>query len=150
MKSLTNPQEVAEIRGRILALTAADSPRWGVMNVVEMMCHVREAFLYTLSSEPPTYHPGKVPPKLMKRLALRLPVRWPQNVETVPALKVGGSHMNPLAFAVDHETLVVAYDRFCAAPEITKDHPIFTTMTHADWMRWGYLHTDHHLRQFGR
>jgi hypothetical protein len=29
-------------------------------------------------------------------------------------------------------------------------HPIFGRMTEAEWMRWGYLHTDHHLRQFGR
>jgi len=29
-------------------------------------------------------------------------------------------------------------------------HPIFGQMTRAEWLRWGYLHTDHHLRQFGR
>jgi Protein of unknown function (DUF1569) len=29
-------------------------------------------------------------------------------------------------------------------------HPIFGPMTAKDWMRWGYLHADHHLRQFGR
>ena len=29
-------------------------------------------------------------------------------------------------------------------------HPMFGPMSAADWMRWGYLHADHHLRQFGR
>jgi hypothetical protein len=29
-------------------------------------------------------------------------------------------------------------------------HSIFGSMTNQDWMRWGYLHADHHLRQFGR
>jgi hypothetical protein len=29
-------------------------------------------------------------------------------------------------------------------------HPMFGAMTTLEWMRWGYLHTDHHLRQFGR
>jgi hypothetical protein len=27
---------------------------------------------------------------------------------------------------------------------------MFGPMTEKDWMRWGYLHADHHLRQFGR
>jgi hypothetical protein len=29
-------------------------------------------------------------------------------------------------------------------------HPIFGRITRAEWLRWGYLHADHHLRQFGR
>jgi hypothetical protein len=28
-------------------------------------------------------------------------------------------------------------------------HPLFDAMSERDWMRWGYLHVDHHLRQFG-
>ena len=32
----------------------------------------------------------------------------------------------------------------------TEEHPIFGAMSVKDWMRWGYLHADHHLRQFGR
>ena len=28
-------------------------------------------------------------------------------------------------------------------------HPLFDEMSERDWMRWGYLHVDHHLRQFG-
>jgi len=31
----------------------------------------------------------------------------------------------------------------------TRPHPIFGWMSEASWMRWAYLHTDHHLRQFG-
>jgi hypothetical protein len=28
-------------------------------------------------------------------------------------------------------------------------HPVFGKMSEAAWLRWGYLHMDHHLRQFG-
>ena len=28
-------------------------------------------------------------------------------------------------------------------------HPLFGRMSEAAWLRWGYLHVDHHLRQFG-
>ncbi len=28
-------------------------------------------------------------------------------------------------------------------------HPVFGELSEWEWMRWGYLHADHHLRQFG-
>ena len=28
-------------------------------------------------------------------------------------------------------------------------HPIFGRMSRGAWLRWAYLHMDHHLRQFG-
>ena len=28
-------------------------------------------------------------------------------------------------------------------------HPTLGPMSRAQWLRWGYLHADHHLRQFG-
>ena len=28
-------------------------------------------------------------------------------------------------------------------------HPIFGALSDWEWMRWGFLHVDHHLRQFG-
>ena len=36
------------------------------------------------------------------------------------------------------------------ASSYAPSHPMFGPMTPEDWMRWGYLHADHHLRQFGR
>ena len=30
-----------------------------------------------------------------------------------------------------------------------RPHPIFGALSRAAWLRWGYLHVDHHLRQFG-
>jgi hypothetical protein len=41
---------------------------------------------------------------------------------------------------------------FTTAPPGTlvgQAHPIFGPMSDAAWLRWGYLHMDHHLRQFG-
>jgi len=29
------------------------------------------------------------------------------------------------------------------------EHPLFGPMSRAEWLRWGYLHMDHHFRQFG-
>jgi hypothetical protein len=150
MKSLSNPDDVAEIRFRMLVLTAEDQPQWGAMNVTQMVCHLREPYLFALSHEP--YEPVKLPisPRAAKFMALRSPMPWPKGLPTLPEFKIGGAAMDTTGFAADHAGLIEAFDGFCAAPSLTKDHPFFTTMTHADWMRWGYLHADHHLRQFGR
>jgi len=42
-------------------------------------------------------------------------------------------------------------ERFTAPAKGIEFHPppIFGDMSEAEWMRWGYLHCDHHLRQFG-
>jgi hypothetical protein len=48
--------------------------------------------------------------------------------------------------------LLAAIDKFTAIPREFqfRPHPMSKEMSERDWMRWGYLHTDHHLRQFGR
>jgi hypothetical protein len=28
-------------------------------------------------------------------------------------------------------------------------HSFFGRLSRTEWLRWGYLHMDHHLRQFG-
>lgn len=33
-------------------------------------------------------------------------------------------------------------------PELA-EHAIFGKLSEAEWLRWGYLHMDHYLRQFG-
>jgi hypothetical protein len=32
---------------------------------------------------------------------------------------------------------------------VRQSHPLFGAMSAAAWLRWAYLHLDHHLRQFG-
>jgi hypothetical protein len=47
-----------------------------------------------------------------------------------------------------HETIALL--RAFAAPGATfVRHPIFGAMSHNEWMKWGFGHVDHHLRQFG-
>jgi hypothetical protein len=30
-----------------------------------------------------------------------------------------------------------------------REHPFLGKLSRAEWLRWAYLHMDHHLRQFG-
>jgi hypothetical protein len=55
----------------------------------------------------------------------------------------------PTDFEYDRAVLLEALDRFCRTEGThAAANPILGPMTRDEWMRWGYLHADHHLRQF--
>ena len=88
---------------------------------------------------------------IVKWTALYAPVRWPSGIPTRPELDqtVGGTP--PVTFAADVAELEALMDVFTARTNssLWPRHPMFGRMSEADWLRWGYLHMDHHLRQFG-
>jgi Protein of unknown function (DUF1569) len=150
MKNLADFKDAAEIRTRILSLMPSDVHQWGIMNVNQMLCHVRGAYLYALADTPVKFAKGPLPPRVLKFAALKLPTRWPQSTPTLHRLKIGAPGMVCTTFEQDRDTLLIAFDSFCALTNHTRPHPFLGSMRHADWMRWGYLHADHHLRQFNR
>ena len=76
-------------------------------------------------------------------------MQWPKGVPTVPELKPGAA-VAPIEYEHDVAGLLAALERFVLLRENRNAHAFFGRMEPADWMRWGYLHADHHLRQFGR
>jgi hypothetical protein len=87
----------------------------------------------------------------VKWAALYLPVQWPTGVlVTRPEIEQGSGGTCPGDFGRDVAELVAAMERFTSG-NVAADwpaHPIFGPLTRRAWMRWGYLHVDHHLRQF--
>jgi Protein of unknown function (DUF1569) len=150
MKTLAHPENAAEIRTRLFSLTPSNVPQWGIMTVHQMVCHVRQAYVYALADTPVDFIPLPYPPAVVKQFALKLPAPWPHSTTTIPQLALDAPGMACTTFEQDHATLLTAFDGFCALTNHTRDHPFFGSMEHADWMRWGYLHADHHLRQFNR
>ena len=63
--------------------------------------------------------------------------------------EIGGTRATE--FEGDLRDLRGLFERFTRQPRdfVWQRHPIFLEMSEEDWMRWGYLHMDHHLRQFG-
>jgi hypothetical protein len=85
-------------------------------------------------------------------LALRSGFPWPRNVPTVPPLDQRGKPLpDPASFSADLAQLRADLPRFAAfdPAALSREHPIFGRFSREDWMAWGYLHADHHLRQFG-
>lgn len=152
MKSLVHGSDVDALRTRIAALTPADTGRWGSMTAAQMICHLADSFNVPVGERTVTGSLKRppVPRGLYKWLALNFPRTWPEGVPTPPEIdqQIGGTP--PAVFEADRTLLL---DRFAAFVRFTggwSPHPIFGAMTTEEWMRWGYLHTDHHLRQFGR
>src|ERR1700738_700722 len=89
MKSLANAENYAEIRTRIDALTRSDERLWGEMGVHGMVCHLSDAFRLCVGEKTASDVSGVLQRTLVKWVALRLPVQWLKNIQTVPEGKQG-------------------------------------------------------------
>jgi hypothetical protein len=119
------------------------------MTVVQMVRHVGQSYEVALGER--TVGPIKgLPPVVMKLAALRSGFRWPQNVETTPELKRAMGEETEGGFVELVGAAVSKMEALASGSRCADGHPMFGRMTAEDWMRWGYLHADHHLRQFGR
>jgi hypothetical protein len=78
-------------------------------------------------------------------------MRWPTGIQTVPEFDQRTAGTPPAVFGADVATLEALLGRIRrrdgGAP--WPRHPIFGPMSQRAWLRWAYLHMDHHLRQFG-
>jgi hypothetical protein len=83
-------------------------------------------------------------------LALRLPLPWGKKMPTLPEIDVMQRAHDTIDFAAEQTRLLQSVNEFCgfSAVELAPEHPLLGRFTREDWMRWGYVHTDHHLRQF--
>lgn len=152
MKTLTDPQCKQEIVARIRQVRV-DSPRqWGKMNAAQMICHLSDAFLGVMGERPIAIDPNFRNRKFVKWFALQVPLPWPHGVPTLPEIdQQAGGGTPPAEFEEDRTRLLSLVERYTARPLDFEfaPHPMFLEMSEREWMRWGYVHCDHHLRQFG-
>jgi hypothetical protein len=116
-----------------------------------MVCHLTDAGHMVLGEKPVTEATSLLERTIVKWLCLYLPLPWPAGILTRPELDQEQGGTRPVDFAADVKRLEALLEmiptqsgRFDG-----RSHPIFGRMSSAAWLRWGYLHTDHHLRQFG-
>jgi hypothetical protein len=83
---------------------------------------------------------------------LYVPVPWPAGIPTSPEVDQEQGGTRPADFGAD-VAQVEELMELVTAPTRSLErqpHPVFGRMSDAAWLRWAYLHTDHHLRQFSR
>jgi hypothetical protein len=89
---------------------------------------------------------------IVKAIALYAPLPWPAGrIPTRPELDREAEGTRPVEFAADLAQVEVLL-RLVTASRSTlslRTHPTFGSLSEGAWLRWAYLHTDHHLRQFG-
>ena len=150
MKTLTDMQCRKEIAERLGRLRADSQRQWGKMSALQMVCHLADSFRGVMGERSlalkPTFGHG-----VIKWIALYAPLQWPHGLKTMPEVdqEIGGT--KPAEFEADRRELLQLFEKFTRQPRdfAWKPHPMFMEMSEKDWMRWGYLHMDHHLRQFG-
>jgi Protein of unknown function (DUF1569) len=89
-------------------------------------------------------------PVVIKWIALRSGLRWRKNIQTVPELKKAITEHSEVEYPVLLRAVIESMEAVARGSQYAPSHPMLGPMTPEDWMRWGYLHADHHLRQFGR
>ena len=141
-----------EIRLRILTIHPTLASRWGRMNAHQMICHLDDSFKVGLGEREASPATGVFQRTLMKWAALYLPAQWPKGTRTRPEVEQGAGGTPPKHFESDRAELLRSIERFCEPGRSFASiaHPFFGPLTQGHWMRWGFLHADHHLRQFGR
>jgi len=149
MPSLERDAEFQNIARRLGSLTPESKARWGKMSVHQMVCHLCDSFRFALELKPASPATGLLQRTAMKWFALYVPIHWPKGVPTRPEMEQGKGGSAPVEFASDLKELAELIGAFAGRRSFGVAHPIFGTMTTGEWLRWGYLHTDHHLRQFG-
>jgi Protein of unknown function (DUF1569) len=151
MKSLADPAAQRSIEARLLRLAPTDTARWGSMSVHQMICHLTEAYRAALGEKPLALATTRIPRGLLKFAALKIPTPWPHGFPSPPEIAQDRQGTPPVEFQQDHAALLAALHDFCTrTPQTVPPHPYFGKMSKQDWQRWGYLHADHHLRQFAR
>jgi len=151
MKSAARPCDRDELLGRLKQLTSDSARRWGRMSAPQMVCHLIDAFHMMAGDKPVSDVSTAFSRTVIKCIALYAPWRWPRGIQTVPEVDQESGGRKPIGFAAD---LAEAAALLAGAANNTagldgRTHPIFGPMSEAAGMRWAYLHTDHHLRQFG-
>ena len=149
LASLARPRDAEALRRRVEDLRPSATPRWGRMSAPQMVCHVTDALRMAAGEKPVSDASGFFQRTILKWVALYLPLSWPAGIQTRPEIDQQCGGTAPAEFPRDVAQLEALLHRITTEPISWAPHPIFGPMSRRQWLRWAYLHTDHHLRQFG-
>jgi hypothetical protein len=147
MRSILNERDRSEISHRLRSLSESSTGRWGSMDVVAMLQHLRLSARMTLGEltvAPANKRGFQIFP--LKHLILYV-FPFPKGAPTASELKPGA----PASFEDERAAVLELLDRIGTGPQegAGPAHPLFGPLT---WREWGvatYKHTNHHLKQFG-
>lgn len=147
MPSLADAAARARLADRVRAVTADATPRWGRMNAAEMLAHCADALRNATGELPIALRPLPLARTRLVQWLMIDVVPFPKGAPTARELRSRA----PESIVQERDALLALLERF--APEHAQvswaPHPLFGTLTAAQWGRLAHKHLDHHLRQFG-
>src|SRR5690349_1575765 len=152
MKTMARRGDTTALVHRLRNVRPESVRRWGRMSAHQMVCHLADALRVAVGERVVKDRSTFLNRTLVKWVALYAPLPWPHGIATSAELdQVEGRGTPPGDFEEDVELAVGLMEDITAGlvPLGAARHPIFGPMSRAAWLRWGYLHADHHLRQFG-
>ena len=148
-RTLNTSANVDEIARRLGRLEPTSARQWGTMTPHEMVCHLGDSFSAVLGERAASSKETWLSRTVVKWIALHTTLPWPQGVPTRPEVNPKQQGTKPVEFERDRTRTLELMQRFVKPDSRRVNHPVFGTLTRDEWMRWGYAHVDHHLRQFG-
>ena len=136
-----------EFINRIRNINSNDKPKFGQMNVYQMICHCADQFRM-MYGELKGLRRQNVDVVKMKEMAMKS-----KTVPTVEGLdQIAGGGTKPTDLENDKKILIDYINKF---HETEKDHkfhfhPFFGNIEKDKWERLVVYHLNHHLNQFGR
>jgi hypothetical protein len=150
MRTLASPSDHNILIARLASVSTSDTARWGRMNAYQMLRHLNDAILVPLGEKQVSERSRLFEQTLMKWGGLWAPTPWPKNVPTLPEIDMCQLGICQGDFEAARQDTLYQLARLHNATVDGARHPFFGPLSQKEWMRWGWLHTDHHLRQFGR
>ncbi|MGH7675149.1 MAG: DinB family protein [Gemmatimonadales bacterium] len=150
VKTLSRQRDKDELLRRLQTVHPDTAPRWGRMSAHQMVCHLSDALLMATGERAVSAATGVRARALIKWIALYAPLPWPAGIPTSAETDQERGGTRPVDFQSDLAQVRALVERVArrAGAGSWPVHPVFGRMSEADWLRWAYVHTDHHLRQF--
>jgi len=146
LKNLFETSVKKDITDRINKLTPQSQPKWGKMNVSQMMAHLQMPIGVAVGTH-------KLPRTLFGRIVgpLAKPMMYSEkpfkhNMPTDKSFIMTGQEKN---FDNEKKSLLNLVNQFKEENIVNEVHPFFGRMTREQWSKAMYKHLDHHLQQFG-
>lgn len=145
--SILNERDRAEIDRRMRSLSASSTRRWGSMDVVSMLQHLRLSARMTVGELPVLSANKRVFQRFPLKHLILYVLPFPKGAPTATELKPSDA----ISFEEERAAVLELLERIGTGPHegAGPAHPLFGPLTWSEWGVVTYKHADHHLKQFG-
>ena len=147
MKNIFDHMYTAEVLKRIDKLSPNSQPKWGKMDVAQMLAHCSSFQDIAMgNSFPPRSWLGIIVGRFAKQIIYN-DKTLPHNMSTIPTILIADDR----EFDTEKEKLkqkIITFQNNGPEKCTTHPHPFFGKITSEQWGKGIYKHLDHHLKQF--